>query len=1058
MSGPLPETLIASSSWVFFSSDGTAFSAIDEQTEVEIVHDFQLGTLIHERYLLTSSLGQGSMGCVFLAHDQLLNRQVAMKVVAVRSTRNHAVLQEALAREARLGASLNDPGIAAVYDFGVHAGKSFTIFEYVSGETLRQLLTRYGQLPLTDVQQIIGSLARSLDSAHARGVIHRDLKPENICITRQGQPKILDFGIARDLRQDFRQEGFCGTPQYAAPEQAACSATDSRTDQYALGLIAWEMLTGQRVFQAASANEVLRMHRECEPVNLSILQPDIGESTSAAVHRALLKDPAKRFATCQEFANTLMCQQENVTGPRVRLTAKQNESKSAYLCHVGEDSLLAGGIASSLEIEGYSTWYYQRDAVSRLPFLQQVSKAAGNCTATVLLISAAALRSDDFAAEVSEASQYGCLLIPVLYGMTIDEFEIHQPAWRPLLGATIVREAATSSFEDSARFIIELLNAGGVTADAPVNSDVNAKVSTVPGAKAITGQAWATDASQIDIPDLRHVVFRNPQVDDFLQRRNKCFLVGTKGQGKTLLLTYKRHLLSQVTDSRENERGLCFVPQGRPYLDFMSELRTLSARFEKPLSELSTCKRFWTMALRVSAVSNHPGVISVDEDAELEIFPPRFQRWLRGQKIEPTVVFKELTNLSISQANALVDDSETFLDQKLRSIHSSTYFFIDKVDQAVRRLSRQAWISIQAGLIEAAWDLMSANSHVKVFASIRQEAFVNYQSDIKANLFGATTLLGYTDEELENLMDRLCGCYESSLGFKDFLGIRVIKHPRRPVPEDSFDFIRRHAFGRPRDLVVIASELSSQKRSLSETRYCEIVRRASATHLVPGIFEEMNVFLDCLGDPPTRVRFLETLEMNILSRQDAVTACARFNGISDDAMNDLGHTAAELFHPFQDLYLAGLLGVVESKPDSDEKVQAFRRPDDLVNCLGMDLPDSSHYLLHPALSIFIRELKRSGRFTSMEHIVVGDRQPWQPWDDVFFQIEHSLIGVTDEDLRQDVHRLLKRSREILRSSTPRNLSLILQAMPDWHSVQSRLTSQGYDDAVLWLDELKCKPW
>jgi|GEM_PF-5790074 len=258
MSVRLTETVIASSSWGFFSGDGTAFSAIDKQTEDEIVHDFQLGRLIHERHLLTSSLGQGGMGRVFLAHDQLLNRQVAMKVVAVRSTRDHAMLQEALAREARLGALLNDPGIAAVYDFGVHAGKSFTIFEYVAGETLRQLLTGCRQLPLTDVQQIIASLARSLDIAHARGVIHRDLKPENICITRQGQPKILDFGIARDLRQGFHQEGFCGTPQYAAPEQAACSATDSRTDQYALALIAWEMLTGRRVFQADSANEVLR--------------------------------------------------------------------------------------------------------------------------------------------------------------------------------------------------------------------------------------------------------------------------------------------------------------------------------------------------------------------------------------------------------------------------------------------------------------------------------------------------------------------------------------------------------------------------------------------------------------------------------------------------------------------------------------------------------------------------------------------------------------------------------------------------------------------------------
>jgi hypothetical protein len=147
--------------------------------------------------------------------------------------------------------------------------------------------------------------------------------------------------------------------------------------------------------------------------------------------------------------------------------------------------------------------------------------------------------------------------------------------------------------------------------------------------------------------------------------------------------------------------------------------------------------------------------IDADEAEELQVFPARFRRWLKGSRIEPTVVFKELTNLSVSQANALVDDTETFLDQKLRRIHSSTYFFIDKVDQAVRQLSRDAWITVQAGLIEAAWEMMSANSHIRVYASIRQEAFANYQSDVKSNLLGATTILRYSDEELETLMDRL---------------------------------------------------------------------------------------------------------------------------------------------------------------------------------------------------------------------------------------------------------------------------------------------------------------
>ena len=187
-------------------------------------------------------------------------------------------------------------------------------------------------------------------------------------------------------------------------------------------------------------------------------------------------------------------------------------------------------------------------------------------------------------------------------------------------------------------------------------------------------------------------------------------------------------------------------------------------------------------------------------------------------------------------------------------------------------------------------------------------------------------------------MDRLCGCYEASLGFKDFLGIRVIKHPRRPIPEDSFQFIRRHSFGRPRDLVVIAAELSSQKDGLSESMYCKLVRRAIASYLVPGIFEEMRVFLDCLGDQATRMRFLEILPTNIVDRRDAVTICARFNGISEEMVLELGDATADIFHPFQDLYLAGLLGVIQTAPDSDRQIQLFRRPDDMVNCLRRNGP------------------------------------------------------------------------------------------------------------------------
>ena len=1028
-------------------------TAGDEGTEVD--PDFQPGVLIHERYLVTGMVGRGGMGRVMLAQDQLLHRSVAIKIVAVRLARQKQEFQDALAREARLGASLNDRGIAVVYDFGIHAGKCFIIFEYVDGETLRNVLRQRKRLPANEVCSLITELARSLDLAHAKGVVHRDLKPENICFARDGQPKILDFGIARDLRSDFLHEAFSGTPQYASPEQAACTVIDGRTDQYALGLLAYEMLSGRRTFTATSPLELLRMHREVPPQDLRDLCPELSAEAATAVHRALAKHPAQRFATCQEFASALSRDLGGAINPGSILTVSQKDQIDVCLCNVAENSLQVRLLANLLENLGFTTWYYQRNAIPRVSFVRQTAEAIQRSRAVIMLISPASLNSDYFARQLSEAIDRKRVVVPLLTGISRDDFEIRQPAWRPMLGSTATLEIDSKAFADTIADIAAKLETHGIQSRSLQRTENSAATNVVSSSRStgLRRQTWATDSIQIDVLDLPNVVFRNPLVDEFLTRRHKHFLSGTKGQGKTLLLSYKRHLLSQTRGHEEQDSSICFVPQGRPYLDFMSELKSLSVRYESSLADLTATKRFWSMALRVSAISNHSNCIDADEEEELQVFPTRFRRWLKGSRVEPTVVFKELTNLTVSEANGLLDDTETFLDQKLRRIHSSTYFFIDKVDQAVRQLSRDAWITIQAGLIEAAWEIMSANSHIRVYASIRQEAFANYQSDVKANLIGATTILRYSDDELETLMDRLTSCYESSSGFKDFLGMNVLQHDRRSAPEDSFHFLRRHSFGRPRDLVLIASELSAQRSTLSEPRYCEIVRATSSTHLVANVFEEMRVFLDCLGDPDNRMRFLAALPANILDRNDAIAVCAAFNGITREMIQDFGEDASGIFHPFQDLYLAGLLGVVAVQQDSETLVQRFRGPDDLMNSLGSDLPSSSWYFLHPALSSFVRDLQKNSTFQHFQHVMVGDQQPWFPWDPLCCQMERHAKSVVAQDLRHFVDVVIRQSREVLRSHTPRNLPLVLKSIPNWAEAKRRLLESGHDEVLLWLEEL-----
>jgi len=1049
--------------WCMISVEGV-IAAADRRWDAEIDRDFSVGTLLQGRYLVTDLLGRGGMGCVLLARDQLLHRDVAVKVLLRRPERPGSP-PESLEREARLAASLNHRGIAVVHDFGHHGGRSFTVFEYVRGRTLRSVLRECGRLSRDVVRTIVLELADALDAAHAAGVVHQDLKPENICTTLDGQPKILDFGVARELSIELERRGFFGTPGYASPEQAACSATDGRSDQYSLALLAFEMLSGQRVFQSGSELELLRRHREERPPHLSEVCGDVPAETAEAIARALAKRPAERFATCREFAEAAFgAAVPAAVSPRMPVVPEA-EQLDVFLCHVALNSLYVRQLADFLQQYGLRTWYYQRDAWSGVSFLRQTRDAIARSRVVVLLISPASVVSEEFGLQVRAATERGRHLLPLLQGLSAEEFELRQPSWRALLGPAALMDVTGTERQTGFQRILQRLELAGLEREFPRRGNRRPAAVATPaaahrsaGLSAVQSQIWATDSSQIDVEDLPQVVFQNEQVEEFLSRRNRYFLSGTKGLGKTLLLSFKRQLIARRAAAGDGGAGsICLIPHSGSRLDLMHEMRTVSENYETSLAELSVTKRFWSVALRISAISHHPGCIAEEERFEVDAFPQRFRRWLRGAHVAPSVVFKELTNLSVGHANSLVDNTETFLDEKLRSIHSPTCFFIDKVDQAVRERSRDAWIHIQAGLIEAAWEIMNSNSHIRVYASIRQEAFSNYHSDVKSNLLGATVRLRYSDSELEHLMDRLTCCYESSRDFRDFVGLRVLQHPGRSTPEDAFRFLRRHTFGRPRDLVVIAAELSSYRGRLSEAKYCEVVRTVSASNLVTGIFEEMRVFMDCLGDPDNRDRFIRCLTANILSRSDAVTLCARFNGVTEAVVKEFGEDSDKIFHPFQDLYFAGLLGIVTRQPETELVIQRFRRPEDLVSIDGTDLPNSPWYFIHPALSAYIRQQAWGSSFLHFEQAAVGDGLPWTTWDPICCEVERQTRSVAQPELRQFAMRVLREAREVLSSGTSRNLQVLLQAMPEWQSSLQRLQQAGHEELVLWLEELAaCK--
>ena len=263
----------------------------------------EAGYVLAERYEVISLLGEGGMGAVYKAKDISLNRVIALKTIRREYSGNRAIL-ERFKQELILSTQVTHKNVVRIYDLGEAEGIKFITMEYIEGEDLRMLIHQRAKLPPEEVVDIVAQICRALDAAHSVGVIHRDLKPQNVMRDQNGRVVVMDFGLARTLEGDGMtlSGALVGTMEYMSPEQALSKPLDQRSDIFSLGLIFYELLTGQTPFRADSALASLILRTQERAVPVTQYDSGIAGPLDRMVNRCLEREVGQRYQDARRAA------------------------------------------------------------------------------------------------------------------------------------------------------------------------------------------------------------------------------------------------------------------------------------------------------------------------------------------------------------------------------------------------------------------------------------------------------------------------------------------------------------------------------------------------------------------------------------------------------------------------------------------------------------------------------------------------------------------------------------------------------------------------------------